>query len=72
MVSVMGAVAIYRGQQALFRRHALIKPMADVLAEMEAGESDIEQPYADQGDHKTLPPTAHYQVQKRNPIWRLW
>ena len=33
-----GAVAIYRGQQAVFRRQSATKHMAETLAEMEAEE----------------------------------
>ena len=60
-----GAVAIYRGQQAVFRRQAATRPMADTLAEMEAEE----QKHLDAFDkllvERGVRPTA------MTPIWNV-
>lgn len=60
-----GAVAIYRGQQAVFRRQAKTQPMAEQLAEMEAEE----QKHLDAFDklliERNVRPTA------MTPIWNV-
>jgi len=60
-----GAVAIYRGQQAVFRRQKATQPMAEALAEMEAEE----QKHLDAFDkllvERNVRPTA------MTPIWNV-
>jgi len=60
-----GAVAIYRGQQAVFRRQKATQPMAAALAEMEAEE----QKHLDAFDkllvERNVRPTA------MTPIWNI-
>jgi len=58
-----GAVAIYRGQQAVFRRQSKTKPMAETLAEMEAEE----QKHLDAFDRLLIERNVRPTVM--NPLW---
>ncbi len=60
-----GAVAIYRGQQAVFARHAKTKAMAAQLAEMEAEEQKHLDAFDNLLIERRVRPTA------MTPIWNV-
>lgn len=60
-----GAVAIYRGQQAVFRRNAQNRKMAETLAEMEAEEQKHLDAFDGLLNEKEVRPTAMM------PLWNI-
>lgn len=60
-----GAVAIYRGQQAVFRRQTATQPMAAQLAEMEAEEQKHLDAFDELLIERNVRPTA------MTPIWNV-
>jgi len=60
-----GAVAIYRGQQAVFRRQTATKAMADQLAEMEAEEQKHLDAFDKLLNERNVRPTA------MAPLWNI-